>query len=265
MHFSEKSRWAVVATALCVLIIWWLSLGSGYERPSHIFGDLGGVKVELPQDYAKFVAFNEGETTGSRVINGREVNQAIFRSIGFEVRFPDMAPESQKTKADQDIFSTMWMRVGITAGDSYGQSGGNFLEAHLNHYLVNDRPCASKCFIYVPMKDATYGLTGYTPTGSGVDVAKRSVNYGRGTDLRDRNIYISRDSDGKVVTLIECGNRAHEAVRCQQYFNLEPGMRAHVRVNYRKSLLPEWRQIQSSVIELIHGFEIGAPQSKQSK
>jgi hypothetical protein len=35
-------------------------------------------------------------------------------------------------------------------------------------------------------------------------------------------------------------------------------MKAHLRVNYRKGLLPHWQKIQQSVSNLIYGFEVNA-------
>jgi hypothetical protein len=149
----------------------------------------------------------------------------------------------------------MWMRVGISSGESYGSMGDQGLINKSNRYLVEGKSCYAKCFTYVPLPDKAYGLTGYTPTGSGVDVEKRSINFGRGTDMRDKNIYIYEDEQGQISTLIECSNRTHAAARCQQFFNLNPLMKGHVRVSYRKGLLPHWREIQQSVTALIYGFK----------
>ncbi|MGD9169496.1 MAG: hypothetical protein PVI97_05470 [Candidatus Thiodiazotropha sp.] len=57
----------------------------------------------------------------------------------------------------------------------------------------------------------------------------------------------------------------HEAARCIQRFNLNPLMKAHVRVNYRKGLLPHWQQIQQSVMELIYSFEANSSTKTTTK
>lgn len=223
---------------------------------SKVIGDLGGVPVAIPRIFASLVEYDrdphfmerKGWTSPERTF------QSKLSSFGFDVRYPDMASVNVRTKAEENIRTTMWMRVGVNSGEIYGVD--EYLDNHKNYALSSkDRPCYKKCFIYVPLSDKTYGLTGYTPTGSGVDVEKRSINFGRGTDLRDRNVYFFQNDSGRVTTFIKCSNRTHAATRCTQSFNLNPMMKAHISVSYRKALLPNWQQIQQSVTELIHGFK----------
>lgn len=220
-----------------------------------VVGDLGGVPVAVPRPFARFVEYGADPHFMER--KGWSVPERTFqsklRSFGFEVRYPDMASVEVKTPAEKDIHTTMWMRVGINTGENYGIDDS--LDYRKKSRINSNYPCTSKCFTYVPLPEKTYDLTGYTPTGSGVDVEKRSINFGRGTDMRDKNIYYYEDDSGHVTTFIECSNRAHAAAPCTQFFNLNPLMKAHVTVSYRKGLLPHWQQIQQSVTELIYSFE----------
>lgn len=75
-------------------------------------------------------------------------------------------------------------------------------------------------------------------------------------NTRDQDIYFVQNSFGHVTTFITCSNRGRAAAPCTQYFNLSPQMKAHIRVYYRKGLLPHWQEIQQSVSNLIYGFEV---------
>ena len=226
------------------------------ESTNPVIGDLGGVPVAIPRVFARFVEYDadphfmekKGWSKPERTL------QSKLRGFGFEVRYPDMASVDVQTQEEKNIRTTKWMRVSVTTGEHYGVD--HYLDKKKSNVLASkDRPCYKKCFIYEPLPNKTYGLTGYTPTGSGVDVAGRSINFGRGTDLRDRNVYYFFNESDQVMTFIECGNRAHAAERCTQYFNLNPVMKAYIKVDYRKALLPHWQEIQQSVTELIYSFE----------
>lgn len=253
----SKTVALLLSGAVVAMLYLWLQYGSGKPVSGPVIGDLGGVPVEIPRAYVYIVSFNQalGWLDKIPLLRPERTYQSKLRGLGFEVRYPDMAPVEVQTQEEKNIFKTPWMRVIINTGEHYGSAGVRALENHKKYYLDSSRRCTSKCFIYVPLPDKIYGLTGYTPTGSGVDIEKRSVNYGRGTDLRDRNIYFYQDKAGRVTTFIECSNRDHEAARCKHYFNLEPFMRANVYVTYRKGLLPHWQEIQTSVSDLIYSFK----------
>lgn len=231
----------------------WLSTKS--TEP--VIGDLGGVPVAIPRPFARFVEYDDEPhfmESKSRVSPERAFRSSL-RSFGFEVRYPDMASVEKQTPAEEDIFSTTWMRVGISTGKDYVDD--KVLNRKKAHYLNQDRPCLHRghCYIYEPLPKKIFGLTGYTPTGSGVDLERRHIESGRGADIRDRNIYFFQSDSGHITTFIECGNMLHAADRCKQYFTVTPYMKAHVWVNYRRALLPHWRKIQKSVTDLIYSFE----------
>lgn len=235
--------------------------------PDVVIGNLGGVPVEIPREYARFVEYDSDPhfMESSWWFNPERTSESRLRSFGFEVRYPDMASVKVQTKAEKNRFTTMWMRVGVITGEYYGSTGNESLNNYRDDYLDASRPCSTKCFIYQPLPDQTYGLTGYTPTGSGVDVEKRSIDFGRGTDLRDSNIYFFEDEAGQITTFIRCSNRTHAAAPCEHYFNLNPLMNAHIKVSYRNGLLPHWQQIQQSVTKLIYGFEADTNTSTDSQ
>ena len=262
MLFNKFKKLLFISLTVILISVVLLFLYAAYlrggllQQDSPVMGDLGGLPVEIPRDYARFVEYNKEphfmeKKTGTKV---DPAYQSKLRSLGFEVRYPDMASIKVQTKEEKDIFTTMWMRVGINTGEDYGVEG--YLNRKKERYINPTLPCFSKCFIYQPLVNDTYGLTGYTPTGTGVDVEKRSINFGRGTDMRDQNIYFVQDYTGRVTTFIICSNVSHAAAPCTQYFNLSPRMKAHIRVYYRKGQLSHWLKIQQSVSNLIYGFEV---------
>lgn len=82
--------------------------------------------------------------------------------------------------------------------------------------------------------------------------------------MYDKNIYYHQDKDGEADVYIECSNMEHAAARCEQHFVL-PSMRSWLRVNYRRDLLPHWREIQTSVTQIIVGFRVNPQSSSESK
>lgn len=260
---ASTKKLSISITVILIIVVLFLVcsvLIRGYllQKVDNTFvtGNLGGVPVEIPRDYARFVGYNKGrylkENSSDKKV--APAYQSKLRSLGFEVRYPDMASVKVQTKEEKDIFTTMWMRVGINTGEDYGVEG--YLNRKKERYINPTLPCFSKCFNYHPLSNDIYGLTGYTPTGTGVDVEKRSVNFGRGTDMRDKNVYFFQNSTDHVTTFITCSNVAHAAAPCKQYFSLSPRMKAHIRVSYRKGLLSHWQEIQQSVSKLIYGFEV---------
>ncbi|MGD9169495.1 MAG: hypothetical protein PVI97_05465 [Candidatus Thiodiazotropha sp.] len=205
----------IVLIALFVLYVWvdmqvkrlWF-----YKKSNDpVVGDLGGVSVAIPRSFARFVEYDavphfkerKGWSAPERTFQSR------LRSFGFEVRYPDMASVEVKTPEEKDIYTTMWMRVGITTGEYYGVDES--LDNHKNSRINSNLPFFSKYYTYVPLPEKTHGLTGYTPIGPGIDVERRNIESGRGADMNDENIYFFEDDSDRVTTFIECSNMTHDA------------------------------------------------------
>ncbi|MDB0544687.1 hypothetical protein LBW62_26005, partial [Ralstonia solanacearum] len=80
---------------------------------------------------------------------------------------------------------------------------------------------------------------------------KEQRNQIGATDMADYNIYYHRNADNRVDTYIECSNVQHEAAVCEQRFNLFPKIKASITVSYRRGLLKDWKNIQSSISKII--------------
>lgn len=229
---------------------WWRST----EPNAPVIGNLGGVPVAIPREYARFVEYDADPHFMEKKWRSRPKRtfESGLRSFGFEVRYPDMASARFKTKADENIRTTMWMRVGITSGEFYGDGKG--LERRKSS-LFNRK---SAYFVYEPLPGKTHGLIGYTPVGPGINVAARDLASGLGASIIDSNVYYHEDEYGQVTTFIKCGNMTHSADRCEQSFYLSGRMKGHISVNYRKELLPYWQEIQKSVADIFYGFEVSS-------
>lgn len=280
---NAKRVTIVAGTAICLLTLAWLffsasprtglsianSLVLKEKQASLVIGHLGGSPVTIPQAYAHFVEY-DGDPHFMEPRKSpppERTFQSGISSFGFEIRFPDMAVASNKPEAEvqkADIHTTMWMRVGVLSNSTYGSSGDDAFERAVNMIPLSETAPDFKLTKYyfqrIPGK--TYGLDGLTPVGA--DESRRAIGQ-RGADMRDKNIYFHRGTDGNVDTYIECSNMTHLAARCEQKFNLRPAIRAHVSVDYRKELLPQWKQIQDSVSTVILGFRSNPQSDEKSR
>lgn len=216
-----------------------------------IIGDLGGVPVVIPKPYANFVEYDrdphfmESKSFGELPVR---TFQSKVRSFGFEVRFPDMATanaDTLKQKNQENIYTSTWLRVVVSSGEDYG---GNPIENYVKNKTELRRPYPP--YRYEKLPQSVFGLTAYAPLG--FDESKRSMPGG--TNFTDMNVYVHRGQDGQADAYIECSNAEHAAAPCQLRFNLAPAMLANISVNFRVGMLQHWKQIQSSITEVVLGF-----------
>lgn len=268
-HQMRPGIWMTIAILGALLIagalLWLLSpsqpatisnLGDSWvlkeNRNSPVIGHLGGVPVAIPRPYANFVEY-DGDPHFMQPRKGpppKRTYQSGLASSGFEIRYPDMAALTDQTapeKKKETIYTSTWLSVGIHANSIYG--GDTALEAYIQGNVFRENPYPP--YRYEKLPERLFGLTGYTPIG--FDVSKRS---GTGASYGDRNIYFHRNREGTADAYIECSNVEHAAAPCELKFNILPEIRMQVSVHFRKGLLPQWREIQSSVKQVILGFRV---------
>jgi hypothetical protein len=253
----------LVCSALVVGMAWFKQtssrvLGGPFQPPEmaavqfatrNMVGDLGGVPVTIPRHFANYVEYEGDPGFGEKRIGPRpeRTYASKLTSFGFYVRFPDMAGMSsyalETDKRTQTIYKTMWIGVGINTGERY--PGDGFLDRQASS--IND---PSRFFQYEAQPQKEDELTVYAPTG----VDPRTQRPMREDDDAE-DIFLHRDQNGRVDAYISCSNRPHQAAPCSHDFSMEPYMKAHVYVSYRRGLLPQWQQIQSSVAQLIKNFK----------
>lgn len=223
-----------------------------------VVADLGGVPVSIPKHFADYVEYDGDPGFGEKrkEPKPKRTQQSKLSSFGFYVRHPDMVglstPELRQEKKEENIYTTMWLSVGISSSNNY--PGDGFLDRR-TRAAVDIPNEVLKYRNYEKLPDEQYGLTVYA--ASGVD-PKTNKPYRQDDDAKD--VFIYRNADGKVITYIDCSNRQIKSVRCEHTVSLEPAIKAKVYINYRRELLPEWQKIQESVTQLIYSFKTTNPQ-----
>ena len=222
-----------------------------------VVGHLGGVPVSIPKEFANFVEY-DGDPGFLEKRNGlipRRTFESGIRSFGFEIRYPDMAPENEqnwKEKRKESIYTTTWMSVGVLSNSHYQDRSKTRFAELARAWLKN----ASIFYRYEEQPEKVYGLTTYIPVNA--DLLRRE----NGTNsLSDRNIYIHYVTDNDVDAYIDCSNRKHEAAQCNHSFGLEPTLKVSVKVSYRKGLLPYWQEIQGGITKVLLGFRVDSSES----
>ena len=235
------------------------SLSNPFEPPEmavakyasrDVVGDLGGVPVNIPRHFANYVEY-EGDPGWGEKRKGpkpKRTHQSKLTSFGYYTRFPDMAGESSfelvKDKSSYSIHTTPWVNVGVTTGNIY--PGNGFLDrrsATMKDSILNYKQ-------YEKLPETEHGLTVYAAAGFDPETNKP---YREHTYAKD--IFLHRDYTNHVDTYISCSNRLTGSQPCEHTFSLEPHMQAKVYVQYRRTLLPHWREIQQALTQQILGFK----------
>ncbi|GAA4355651.1 hypothetical protein GCM10023165_48020 [Variovorax defluvii] len=219
-----------------------------------VIGNLGGMPVTFPAGFVENVEY-EGDPGFGEKRKGpkpERTHRLGFTSLGFRVRYPDfMVIPYKEQEADQRkyrISNTPWLNVSITAGSFFGD--GEFLERSVS--WMN----REKDFQYEKLPSKQFGLDVYTPVG--VDESLRNFHPKKGyqSDIRDRDLFVGYNNNGRVETYIECSNRNHAAAPCEQFFYLDPFLRVKLKVGYRRGMLAHWQEIQTSVKKLLFEFKV---------
>lgn len=217
-----------------------------YSR-SDMVGDLGGMPVTIPRYFANFVEY-EGDPgwSGREEVSPKRNHHSKLVSFGFEVRFPDMAglsnDELRKNHQSYNIYNTQWVDVSVTTGKNYGD--GLFLQRKFKSINQN------RSFEIEHRSEKLFGLEVYSPVGVDIETRKPFKIHSD-----DEDFFVSRDQNGDVLSLIVCSNVEHAAAPCDLHFSLHPSLKAWIKVHFRRGLLSEWKEMQSSVTQLILGFK----------
>ena len=221
---SRKRHWLrhlliVVAIAFVVSLIYvsWraFALINGFQPPEmaaarhtprDVIGDLGGMKVRIPRHYAEYVEYDGDPGFGEKRKGPRPQRTFDSRltSFGIDVRFPDMKglenAQIREEKRRQPLQEKTWLYIGINAGEIY--PGYGFLDRLTDRTLFNPHASKSKRpwdHIYERMPEDEHGLEVWR-------LSKVDPHTGRPAweDSDAHDIYIHRDTSGKVDTYISC-------------------------------------------------------------
>lgn len=195
------------------------------EDSKNFIGSLNNVKFEFPHNYVRNVEYN-GDPGWGYGKKGERVRSwdSNFRSLGFGISHPNFT----LLKNSESLNSII--RVTLTAGEYYGD--GHFLKRSFQE--INRDPN-----YYYREVDSIYELRHFSLTIDS-SVVKKSL-------MRDFDIYVKNDKDGKVSALIRCGNSRGDQAICTHFFEIEQ-FQSRITLNYKKEFLRSWNLIQSSTI-----------------
>jgi len=218
-----------------------------------VIGELGGLKVSIPGEFARFVEY-EGDPHFMEKRKGPSPEKTInskIRSFGFEIRFPDGASRKIGTRGQEIVSLTPpvgWLGVGVNAAkDSYDYSRNLYKglkDINLDGGL--------HALVYQKLPDKSFGLHVHEPAP--MNMQKPGVPNYKNTQL-DKNIFYAEDENGELNTYIECSNAKHDSAMCSQRIFLKDSIRLFIKVRYRKGLLKHWKEIKQFVSDTVLGFK----------
>ncbi len=267
----HRGRWIVLLLLAAFCLMGWASwtvarslgalswgfqppaMAAAQRSPQDVIGDLGGMPVKISRFVAEYVEY-EGDPGWSGPRKGPPPERTFgsrLESFGFEVRYPDMATLQTKEMWDDirsyTIYNTPWVRAGVITGPIYPGRG------FMNHHDMPRERLRSENWWedYIESRVKKFGLEEYRLAKPPPPLIERSgviTRYGK-------TIYLHRDAAGNILAHIACRDVPHLAALCTQTWDgFEHGIAARIRAQYRRELLPHWREIQSGVTRTILGF-----------
>ncbi|WP_448760825.1 hypothetical protein [Acinetobacter tandoii] len=272
-----------IIIAVCIGLIFLISCEQKKTEPEFItprdqygarysVGDLGGRPVNLGRE-APWVEYedNTGFVTGKKYKRQTRTYQSKIQAFGFDMRYTDglvlvvyykASPYSEKQyNAEINLPDNHWVRVSVYAGQSYnGDLTTRLINSTLETRIESKQNLKEFNYmnIYLPTSDFEYGLQKYVPHPEWVDENTRLMRKNISTpkslyDIDD--LYVQKDSKGKVLTLIKCEHSEYPLARiCEQEFVLEPEMKVRISAVFQSVHLQDWKVIQQQAKKVVQGF-----------
>lgn len=203
-------------------------------------GRLGNTPVRIPAAFAKLLEYDDDPGLfEARQKAPVRTSQSPIRSFGFDILYPEMlgvTPATQARRQQATIETTMWLHVSLLAGSRY--QGDDFLQLKAADLL-------DASLWKFPLKAQTgsaYALSTYTSEG------------GDPQDFRHQTIHVHRDEHGQVDAYIECQDTPRPSASCTLYSTLPTPMKASLRIQFRRALLPQWQPMRQAVMTHIQAF-----------
>lgn len=209
-----------------------------------VIGDLGGVPVSIPREYARLVEY-EGDPhwlekrTGPPPVRTFE---SKLTSFGILAHYPDMKPltkENNESYRKTKFGDSEWIDVGVFARVNL-RFKDDPLERAFESWAPGREPRPSNTYERLPV---IHGLTPFKAIKDlGVNLALDDEN--RRHSRYNHILYIAREN-AKIVAFIKCGSGLASAPggtkTCEHHFVLWPEMSAQAQLSYANGLLPHWR------------------------
>lgn len=236
----------VVALVACAVLP-----ASAAPPPDGYVGHLGGVPVNIPRAYGRFLEY-DGDPNFMEKRKGeaqpRGYNSGI-RGFAFEVHFPDMAvlDVQNPTATPKETLSTRrWMRVLVWANSNFSVDSETYMVRMTEEVRVTGPDP------YREEPTLVYGLRAFS------NIKDDERHVGGSGERR----YLEVGKDGKTLTHIACKVSVYASSSCAMTFVLDPSMHAKIQVTFRKGLLEDWREIKTSVSKVMLGFVVSNKSGK---
>lgn len=235
-----------------------------YGQP-YIIGNLGGVPVNLPSSVVQFVEYDDSpgwDPEKLRTYNPPTRSyQSVITSFGFyffnsDAQLLDNNDPALRERDDKDwgIDGSTSDKVGvhILFEPQYPPRFKN-LDSWLARRMDKARvepPYPDHANYFEKTTETLYGLEVYINPGTNPKTGKPWREHEDAKDL-----FVGRDSEGHVQTLIECSNKPIPAPACLQYFVFPSPIAINIKMDYVRPRLSQWQGIQHNAIEFLTSFQ----------
>ncbi len=227
-----------------------------YGQP-YIIGNLGGVPVNLPPSIVELVEYDDSPGFDPEKLRTYDPPtrsyQSIIESLGFDFRNHDSVLydrndptlrqeyDSERRRGGDD-----WVSINISAGSRYGTN-----PHALDDYFDSSLHLAEMASIpYVNTNKEIYGLALYINGGTDPKTQRPLREHWRAEDM-----FVFRDEQGNVQTIIKCANNDVKSPPCTHDFNFPPPMKIRISMMYPRQNLSRWKTIQDKTINFVLNFQ----------
>ena len=227
-----------------------------YGQP-YIIGNLGGVPVNLPSSIVELVEYDDSPGFDPEKLRTYDPPtrsyQSIIESLGLDFRNHDSVLydrndptlrqeyDSERRRGGDD-----WVSLNISAGSRYGTNPralDDYFDSSLHLAEIAPAP-------YVNIHQQYYGLDTYINDGIDPETQRPFREHWLAEDM-----FVFRDEQGNVQTIIKCANDDVKSPPCTHRFNFPPPMKIRISMMYPRQNLAQWQTIQNKAVQFIQGFQ----------
>ena len=227
-----------------------------YGQP-YIIGNLGGVPVNLPSSIVELVEYDDSPGFDPEKLRTYKPPtrsyQSIIESLGFDFRNHDSVLYDRNNPTLRQEYDTErrqggddWVSLNISAGSRYGTNPhalDDYFDSSLHLAEIAPAP-------YVNIHQQYYGLDTYINEGIDPETQRPFREHWLAEDM-----FVFRDEQGNVQTIIKCANNDVKSPPCTHDFNFPPPMKIRISMMYPRQNLAQWQTIQNKAVQFIQGFQ----------
>ena len=227
-----------------------------YGQP-YIIGNLGGVPVNLPPSIVELVEYDDSPGFDPEKLRTYDPPtrsyQSIIESLGFDFRNHDSVLYDRNNPTLRQEYDTErrrggddWVSLNISAGSRYG-TNPHALDDYFDGYLELAEIAPAP---YVNIHQQYHGLDTYINEGIDPETQRPFREHWLAEDM-----FVFRDEQGNVQTIIKCANDDVKSPPCTHRFNFPPPMKIRISMMYPRQNLAQWQTIQNKAVQFIQGFQ----------